>query len=224
MDPKLKYPLPDGISRHTLKVEQTARWFHIGTSPDSCRKIVIALHGYGQHPAYMLDGLKPLSQEELCIAAPEGLSRFYIRGTDGRVGASWMTRDERLSDIEDHISYLNHWWSSLGVPSDAEIVVLGFSQGVATAARWLADGFAADLVIFHSGTIPPEWHHIAPTFNEKITKWISIRGEDDKIYPKENHEEAATLFGSIGLNFEYLTVKGGHKMNTEDLEQYLKLK
>ena len=88
----------------------------------------------------MLDGLKPLSQEELCIAAPEGLSRFYIRGTDGRVGASWMTRDERLSDIEDHISYLNHWWSSLGVPSDAEIVVLGFSQGVATAARWLADG------------------------------------------------------------------------------------
>ena len=220
MDPKLIYPLPEGINKHTLKVEQTARWFHIGEDPSSASTIIIALHGYGQHPAYMLGSLKPLKRPGLSIVAPEGMSRFYIKGTDGRVGASWMTRDERLSDIEDHISYLNHWWDSLDAKPNARIIVLGFSQGVATASRWLESGFQANSVIIHSGTIPPEWDE-APEFSSKIENWISIRGLDDSIYPETAHELAATKFKSWGLNFVSLHVEGGHKMRADHIEPHL---
>ena len=131
----------------------------------------------------MLESLKPLERLGLSILAPEGLSRFYIKGTDGRVGASWMTRDERLSDIEDQIYYLNHWWAGLNPKPDAKIIVVGFSQGVATRSRWLASGFQANSVILHSGTIPPEWDE-KPGFSSKISNWILIRGLDDSIYSK----------------------------------------
>ena len=101
----IDYPLPKEINSKSFEVKQTARWFHLGQQPSNCGKILIALHGYGQHPAYMMESLKPLldSIENLCIVAPEGLSRFYIKGTDGRVGASWMTRDDRVQDIKDNI-------------------------------------------------------------------------------------------------------------------------
>ncbi len=169
----------------------------------------------------MLDGLKPLLKDDLCILAPEGLSRFYVKGTDGRVGASWMTLDERITDINDHINYLNTWWAGLEVAEGAEVIVLGFSQGVATAARWLAADFAASKVILHSGTVPPEWEEVHPKFNPRISKWISIRGKDDPIYPQNSHESAATLFGLLGLNFETLIVEGTHKMNPFDIEPHL---
>ena len=221
MNLKLKYPLPPDINRHTMMVEQTARWFHIGSTPSESSKILIALHGYGQHPAYMLDGLKPLIKNDLCILAPEGLSRFYIKGTDGRVGASWMTRDERFTDINDNIKYLNTWWAGLKVAKGAEVIVLGFSQGVATAARWLASGFPASKVILHSGTVPPEWNESHPEFHPRINKWISIRGKDDPIYSQNSHEASATLFGLLGLKFETIIVEGNHKLNHSDIESHL---
>ena len=221
MNTKLKYPLPPDINRHTMMVEKTARWFHIGSTPSESSKILIALHGYGQHPAFMLDGLKPLLKDDLCILAPEGLSRFYIKGTDGRVGASWMTRDERLTDINDHINYLNTWWAGLKVAEGAEVIVLGFSQGVATAARWLAAGFPASKVILHSGTVPPEWDESHPEFHPRISKWISIRGKDDPIYLQNSHDAYATLFGILGLNFETHLVEGNHKMNPSDIDPHL---
>ena len=220
MNPKLNYPLPKGINKHTIKVEQTARWFHIGEDHSSASTIVIVLHGYGQHPAYMLESLKPLERLGLSILAPEGLSRFYIKGTDGRVGASWMTRDERLSDIEDHINYLNHWWDALNTKPDAKIIVVGFSQGVATASRWLASGFQANSVILHSGTIPTEWQE-KPGFSQKISNWILIRGLDDSIYPKTAHELAATKFKSWSLNFVSLHVKGEHAIKADHIEPHL---
>jgi hypothetical protein len=41
------------------------------------------------------------------IIAPEGLSRFYRKGFSGDVVASWMTKDDRLDDMEDYVRYLN---------------------------------------------------------------------------------------------------------------------
>jgi hypothetical protein len=43
--------------------------------------------------------------------APEGLSRFYFEGgfhgPGSKVGATWMTREDRLAKIEDYVGYLD---------------------------------------------------------------------------------------------------------------------
>ena len=190
-----------------------------GSQP-STRKILIAPHGYGQHPAYMMESLKPLldSIENLCIVAPEGLSRFYIKGTDGRVGASWMTRDDRVQDIKDNIYYLNSWWDSIEVKSETEIILLGFSQGVATAGRWLADGFGSDKVIFHSGSIPAEWQDDAPSFNTRINKWTILRGDSDNIYPwKKPTKQLQLYLKHLVLILKANPFDGSHKMTAQHL-------
>ena len=84
------------------------------------------------------------------IVAPEALSRFYDGDMqarmhrDAKVGASWMTREDRLSEIADYIAYLDAVHESilarLGGARRLPVTVLGFSQGGATAARWVASG------------------------------------------------------------------------------------
>lgn len=224
MHPKLNYPLPENVERHTINVQQTARWFHIGAEPSKAEHVVIVLHGYGQHPAFMLGGLSELKTEGRSVCAPEALSRFYVRGTEGRVGASWMTRDDRLTDIADHLAYLNNWLASLEISPSARLTLVGFSQGVATAGRWLSQGLPANQVIFHSGTIPLEWHDdAAPAFSlhPGIENIIMFRGDTDTIYPEENHLNAATLLRKSGYKVETVSYNGGHKMLAEHLAPYL---
>ena len=220
-NPKIRYPLPDSVEIRTLQVQQTARWFKLGEEPSSADHVIIVLHGYGQHPAFMLDSLSSLVKPGICICAPEALNRFYIRGTNGRVGASWMTRDDRMSDINDHLSYLNNWLASLNIPETTRITLIGFSQGVATAGRWLATGLHVDKVLFHSGTVPIEWHSEGAGFSKRIENFILFRGNTDSIYPNENHINAATFLSECGYETETVNYKGGHKMLATHLDPYL---
>jgi dienelactone hydrolase len=81
------------------------------------------------------------------VVAPEALSRFYVdrgepaAGTPARVGATWMTREDREAEIADYVRYLDRALdAAAGRPGAAApaLGVLGFSQGAATACRWAA--------------------------------------------------------------------------------------
>jgi predicted esterase len=225
LDPKLSYPIPEGVNNHSFTVEKTARWFHIGASPQTCSHIIVVLHGYGQHPGYLLSSIDALvaNDSQVCICAPEGLSRFYVSGFGGKVGASWMTSDERTKDIIDQINYLDNWWQSLSISADTKVTLVGFSQGVATACRWIAASkfFEPSTVIFHSGTIPPEWIKESPKLPFPSKNFVLFRGDIDAIYTEESHSEAATFLTSLGLNVESIKVQGSHKMTAEHLALYL---
>src|SRR5690606_6986756 len=97
-------------------------------------------HGYGQLARYFLRHFSVIENEETVIVAPEGLSRFYLDGFSGRVGATWMTKEARLSEIEDQAIYLNLLLQNMlqQLPEGVRVHVLGFSQGGATVCRWLA--------------------------------------------------------------------------------------
>ena len=49
-----------------------------------------------------------------------------------------MTREDRLHEIEDHVAYLDQLVHHLKDQAQREVPInaLGFSQGVATVARW----------------------------------------------------------------------------------------
>jgi len=157
------------ISEQHITVQRTARYFTLGGSDDRGREIRdlwIVCHGYGQLAASFLRAFTPIATPSRRIVAPEGLSRFYLDSNrkaanpDPRIGASWMTREDREHEIADQIAYLDavhdHVRAALE-PSVVRLRVLGFSQGVATVARWLAYGRArADDVIFWAGSFPAE--------------------------------------------------------------------
>ena len=146
---------------HTLTVSRTARWWSLDPDPDVAHVgTLYVLHGYGQLAEYFIRKFEPQRAAGWRVVAPEGAHRFYLQGTEGRVGASWMTREARLEDIADYVQSLDALRDTLDPERSGPQVLLGFSQGVATALRWLALGRGGvtswDGVIAHSGIIPPD--------------------------------------------------------------------
>lgn len=124
------------MTEHHFTISKTVRYFtHGDWNP---HKILIVLHGHAQLPKYFIRKFENLIDLGWFIVAPEGLHRFYTQGHSGRVGASWMTSEDRLSDIQDYLKYLNQLSDELNLGQAEDLRLLGFSQGVATGSRWLA--------------------------------------------------------------------------------------
>jgi predicted esterase len=127
------------MQKHQLTIPKTARYVTIGEINDQTENIWFVIHGYGQLAEYFIKKFNVLDDGKTVIIAPEALSRFYLKEFSGRVGATWMTREERDSEILDYLNYLNLLYDTVLQNADVnklKINILGFSQGTATVARW----------------------------------------------------------------------------------------
>lgn len=128
---------------------RTARYALLGAEPARARRIWFALHGYGMLATRFIRAFDGIIPDDTCVVAPEGLSRFYLElpRADGghlqRVGATWLTRESRDTDIADAHRWLDSVQREVVAEATAGtgvaplFAVLGFSQGVATAMRWI---------------------------------------------------------------------------------------
>lgn len=178
----------------------------------------IVLHGYGQLTQYFIRKFTVLDEDQHVVIAPEGLHRFYLNGTSGRVGASWMTKEERLDDIEDNLNYLDAVYSAyIANASYEHVVLVGFSQGASTAARWLELRRPERIATFiqWAGVFPPD---LQPVHSEPMTqiRHVVVVGNQDPYFSSEIDE----LLPHPKLPFgEYETVifDGAHDIHTETL-------
>lgn len=145
------------MQEHRFSTPRSARYFTLG-SATAATDVWFVCHGYGQLASRFLERFRPIEAKQRCVVAPEGLSRFYLseHAAERRVGASWMTREDRLHEIEDYVRYLDAL-SGHVAPGSAKVTALGFSQGTATAARWAALGSSRiDRLILWGGEVPPD--------------------------------------------------------------------
>jgi predicted esterase len=206
------------VERH-LAVPRTARYYVQGAAAADASEVWFGLHGYGQLAGRFLRHLAPLDDGRRCLVAPEGLSRFYLEsGRSVKVGACWMTREDRLSDIADYVRYLDALGAAVlqDRPGGAGIVVLGFSQGTATGARWLAQGTVrADHLILWGGEVPPDLDLAAARERWTGMRLTLVAGSTDPyITPKilARDEERLRAHG-IAYRVERFT--GGHELVPE---------
>ena len=141
-----------------------ARYFKIGQLDSKTKAIWIVLHGYGQLAQYFIRNFSFFEEHNICVIAPEGLSRFYLEDVqsraqtgNNRVGSTWMTKENRLADIANYLNYLNALYAKEVGDSTLPVTVLGFSQGAATASRWVLDKkIRFDRLILWAGILPPD--------------------------------------------------------------------
>jgi predicted esterase len=184
----------------------------------------IVLHGYGQLAGRFIRHFAAIASPERMVVAPEALNRFYVEGAggtrshaDARVGATWMTREDREREIEDQQAYLD---AVLVAASPDErprrLVVLGFSQGVATAVRWLVrSAHAADRVIAWAGSLPAELDATgAAMLAGRLTM---VAGRTDALLTAERIEAERARLVSLGLDAPLVWYDGGHTMDTATL-------
>ncbi|HSI76892.1 MAG TPA: hypothetical protein VK957_13400, partial [Lunatimonas sp.] len=82
------------------------------------KEIWLILHGYGQLAEYFLRKFRRFFDPSLLFVAPEGINRSYREGFSGRVGANWMTKHQRETDITNGMNYLNAVMENVLKPFD----------------------------------------------------------------------------------------------------------
>jgi predicted esterase len=205
---------------HRIEVARTARVVASG-DPRDAREIWFLLHGHGQLASAMLEACRALEAPQRFLIAPEALSRFYLRSGAGDVGATWMTREERDAEIADYVRYLDRVaeWSEreLGCRA-AQRVVLGFSQGAATAWRWTALGWARiDRLIAWGSEVPPDLDLVARRARLATTHLQAVRGSRDEFQTTELLARDRARLQAAGLACDVVEFDGGHQLAADVL-------
>ena len=206
------------MTEHHLAVTRSARYYLLGEPSAQTRRIWFVCHGYGQLAAYFLRHFAFLAEADpaTLIVAPEGLSRFYLSGNGGRVGASWMTRDDRLAEIDDHIRFLNQLSGSIlaQCPPDVQVTVLGFSQGTATVSRWLAQApFRPAHLVLWAGGFPDD---LAPDAARQLLANLPVTlvvGTDDEYITADHAARQREVLRQLGAAPDYISFTGKHELN-----------
>ncbi len=211
------------MTEHHLSVRRTARYFTLGPTAATAREVWIVLHGYGQLAARFLRHFAPLDDGGRCIIAPEGLSRFYAEaGRNDKIGASWMTREDRLAEIDDYVRYLDALYDEVvrGEDAAARVAVLGFSQGTATASRWLALGNArAGRLILWGGEVPPDLDLAAARDRWQKTDVTLVVGSGDRFITSKVLARDEQRLREHGIAFRVERFDGGHEIRPDVLER-----
>jgi predicted esterase len=207
-----------------ITIQFKARYFKLGELTENTKEIWFVLHGYGQLAQYFLSKFKKLPEKDIVVIAPEGLSRFYLQDVatrsqtgNNRVGASWMTRENRLMDIENYITYLTSIYTQ-EVTSEVPVKLLGFSQGAATASRWaMQGGVEFSSLILWAGIFPNDidFEKGKEFFKTKDVKIVF--GNNDQFLNPERTEEIKALLTKLNLPYNPITFDGAHEIDEPTL-------
>ena len=205
------------LTEHSVNFDYSGRYYLQGDL--NAHDIWIILHGQGQLPRYFCDKFDSIQAKGRALLFPEGLNRYYLDGFYGRVGAGWMTKEDRKTDIENYLSYLNSVYQSvLQDRSPQRITILGFSQGAATASRWVASGsIKCHRLILWAGILPPDME--ISTSHEKLSKvdLFTVYGLQDPYLNDDRKQEQLTIMKDLGLDSEFITFEGGHDIDEATL-------
>ena len=207
---------------------KTARYAVLGPEDGPVGEVWLALHGYGQLATYFAHHFRAVDRPGRLVVVPEALSRFYVGDVgarDRRVGASWMTREDRESDVADVVRYLDDVFVAACARAGADplavpLTAFGFSQGTASAVRWLAlsplvarRGRRADRVILWGGGMPHDLDL------DEHAGWLAEAGvtlvagdRDGFATPGRTMEQEARL-RAAGVPVETVSFRGEHRLN-----------
>jgi len=214
------------LSEHQIKIERTARYYTLGELNDNTKTIWFVVHGYGQLSQYFIRKFANITNNETFIVAPEAPSRFYLDDDFKRVGASWMTRELRHSEIYDNNDYLNTIYENLLKDRDLtniEINILGFSQGCATVCRWLGAGkIKCNRLLLWAGFFSNGIREVIEPEKLKNVETYYIYGDNDEFlvaYPEISEKFRATLIDEI--NLKVICFEGKHTVDEPTLKSII---
>lgn len=204
-----------------IEVPRTGRYFRLNEVTEKTKNIWIVFHGYGQLAEYFIKHFEELDENENAIIAVEGLSRFYVDGLSGRVGASWMTKDDRDMEIVDQSNYINAVLKDCNIDpknEDVNLIVLGFSQGTATAIRWMVNnGIRPKQLVMWAGSFP---HDVNAEKRPDVFNGLSMHyafGNEDQFLKNVDMDEKLEEMKKTGMSIRTWMFEGKHVMDKPTL-------
>jgi predicted esterase len=132
-----------------------------------------------------------------------------------------MTRADRDVEIADYVAYLDDLYDEIFTRASREevsVTVVGFSQGGATANRWLTRGRArADRLIMWGALLATDSDlNQAATFFRGV-KLTMVIGTRDKFTDEGMISKYEKLLREKNVPFELVSFDGGHRMDRSTL-------
>lgn len=210
--------------RNTVDFSHKAVYYQSSAITEQTKEVWFVLHGYGQLPQYFIRKFSSIANQERVIIAPGGLSRFYLNGYSGRVGSTWMTKEERLLDISNYIEYLNAIVAQVLPESleNIELTLLGFSQGSATVCRWAEQlELSFDRLILHSGAFPIDIDFTGLSQILAGKEVYMLQGNDDEFINEEREIEQKELIAKWDIEVQQIKFEGRHDIHIDSLKQII---
>ena len=205
------------MQEHHFPVPRTARYFTVGSFGNHLRQVWFVYHGYGELAQRFLKHFEVLDDGRRLLIAPEGLSRYYTDHDGGAIGASWMTREDRLAEIADYVGYLDALYRHVFLRVDrasVAVYVLGFSQGAHTAARWISHGSAiADRLILWGQVLPVDLDLEMAWAKLEDSRLTLVVGTRDVRVPADKLEESEGWLLEHQIPYETIKYNGGHRLD-----------
>jgi predicted esterase len=173
-------------------------------------------HGMGYLSRYFLRYFKGLNADENYIIAPQAPSTYYIQ-PKMHIGANWLTRDKTEAGMDNILNYFDAVFEAENIPDEINLIVLGYSQGVSVAMRYLARRqLQCSQLILHSGGIPKELSAEDFKYLSKDIKVKLIYGTEDEYLDDERIKiESARATELFGNRLAILPFEGKHVVNVD---------
>ncbi len=193
---------------------------------DSRTLLVVALHGFGQDPAGMLQLTAKAFGGGHAIAALEGPNQFFLPGKGLKTGYGWASGRHAASGIRLHHEMVQHVLSAAGgeygIPPERRVLA-GFSQPVSFNYRLAATcPGAVRGVVGICGGLPGDWEN-GPYVQVKAAV-LHIAGREDEYYPPTATEQYAERLRLRCQDVEFHLLDGGHRFPSkaeEIIERWL---
>jgi predicted esterase len=189
----------------------------LNTLSNKTKNVWFVCHGIGYLSRYFLKYFDELNADENYIIAPQAQSKYYLGSKYRHVGASWLTKENTVKEIENVMHYLDAVLEAEKIPSTINFIVLGYSQGVSIVTRYIAKRkLKCDQLVLMSGGIPKELNNHDFKFLNGKTKVSLIYGDQDEYLTKELMVSEEKRFYELFGDTATITIfEGKHEVKKE---------
>ena len=205
-------------SENTVTYTSTNSYTTLNSLSDTTENVWIVLHGIGYLSRYFVKHFDGLPSDKNYIIAPQAPSKYYLNKTYTRVGASWLTKEDTPRETKNVMAYLDAVLKLEKISEHLNLIVLGFSQGVSIATRWVAQRQikCAQLVLF-AGAIPNELEAAEFDFlvKNKTKVRILVGDKDEYLNEERRKTESEKIKNLFGGKAEQIIFDGTHEMRRD---------
>ena len=177
----------------TVTYTTTNSYSTLNTLTATTKNVWIVLHGIGYLSRYFLRHFESLPADENYIIAPQAPSKYYLDSSYTKIGASWLTKENTSQETSNVLTYLDTVRAAENIPESSQLIILGFSQGVSIATRWVANRrIDCTKLVLYAGGLPNELE--ASDFTSLIKQGMQVSifvGDRDEYLTKERRKTEA---------------------------------
>jgi predicted esterase len=203
------------LEEKEISYTTTNTYATLNSLTDKTKNIWFVCHGMGYLSRYFLRYFSGLNADENYVVAPQAQSKYYIPPKFKHVGSSWLTKENTIKETENVMRNFDAIFEAEQLPTDKNLIVLGYSQGVSVAMRYIARRkLQCSQLVIHSGGIPKE---LTPEdFSFLNAKISMIYGTEDEYLNEEYITHEIKLANKLFDNkLKIFPFEGTHIVNVE---------